>query len=243
MAAVNTADAVGGNGTSLTTPGVTPGGSDRAVFAGANTSTSHATGVNYGGSGGTALNQISTDLTYLFVGFLNAWGRAGSPAAATDAYAAFGSSQSTSSLHAAFLTGVDQVTPFGTPQATSGDSTSGTATANSAAFTSLSVGQMVIGALGIWEGFGGGISSVTGSHVVPDSYDISPEAGSVFSAGAILVGFADGSGNCTLTATINEAAPSYVAWGVIAVPVNNAAGGGGAAIAAISNYYRMMRSA
>ncbi len=125
MAAVNTVDFGSGASNTLTTsPGVTPGGSNRAVWVGTLTqgdTPNYTTGVTWNSGGSTAIDAyIGADTPFSLFGFAFAYsktfGRVGSPAALTTLTASWATDDLVFALGAFYLEDVDQTTAFGAEQ-------------------------------------------------------------------------------------------------------------------------------
>lgn len=233
MAAVNTSVGVGGSGTSLTTGSVTPSGSNTAVYAAAAGDASYASDAKYNGSGGTSLTKVSADQAMAFFngGHFNGWGAAGSPTSSTTGWTSFGAtSQGASATSYVFLTGVDPTTPFGSEQTANNLDAPVTSIVASRSLTGLNPGQLVVAGLGVLTFAAITVTANNGSTTV---VQVQQGSGGTKNSTAILYGVADGSGNLTLSALIDQGATSdLIAWALSAVPVNDAAGGGGSTISA-----------
>lgn len=233
MAAVNTSVGVGGSGTSLTTGSVTPSGSNTAVYAATAGDASYASDAKYNGSGGTSLSKVSADQAMAFFGggHFNGWGAAGSPTSSTTGYASWGAtSQGASATSYVFLTGVDPTTPFGSEQTANNLDAPVTSIVASRSLTGLNPGQLVVAGLGVLTFAAITVTANNGSTTV---VQVQQGSGGTKNSTAILYGVADGSGNLTLSALIDQGATSdLIAWALSAVPVNDAAGGGGSTISA-----------
>jgi hypothetical protein len=228
MAALNTSAGVSGSASTLTTASVTPGGSDRYVFGVTAGFFADATAFKYGGSGGTDLTQIGSDIT-LGGGALTAtfWDIAPGPSGSTTAYAAFSGSNA-NALSAAFYDTVDQTTPTEALQTNSGDNGGFAATAVATiTVTGVESGQEVV--VGVAIGVQGGptISSVVaGSDTTVVRSDFGSQSGENLTGTAILRGVAAGT-SITLSATITVSSTfGDLRWIAGARPLVSAAGAG-----------------
>lgn len=194
-------DAVDG-GTSgaatITSAGASPNGSNRLMLVCA-TGRSAADDVKTGGSGGTSLTKISSDID-LFAGafFGNVWRIFPGPTGSTTGWVDFGSGTS-SAFSILYLENVNQTTPLTTAQ-TAGPTNSSTP---SLALTGLSAGQDVRVALTVGH-LPNALTGFTpnGSTTV-DRSDLEPAAdGERQSSTLWLSGVADGSGNVTIGGTL-----------------------------------------
>lgn len=136
-----------GNVSNLTTGSWTIAGANRLLlgFIGTGTggtATTHS-GMNWGGSGGTALTQIGSTVNAGTQGRLSAW-RLTAPAAASQTlYGSWAATQDESAIGGVSLTGVDQTAPVGTSASNSG-SILGQATGNMTVTVATTAGDAVM---------------------------------------------------------------------------------------------------
>jgi hypothetical protein len=234
-ALVNISDKVAAaSTTTLTTPGVTPGGSNRAVLVFTiGESSSYATAVNYTNSGGAAINDFTgIDVRLNFASFRFAYGKAfgeiASPTSSTTIYTGFGSTFNGAVSIPVFLQDADQTDPFGTDLASAETALSSGTTTISQAFTGLTSGQLVVGALYIYDFAGtactyslnsGTTLAYTGSDQV--SADVENSIVHIVA----VKGTADGSGNCTLSADVTTTGAAGSMARMYGVPIVGAASG------------------
>lgn len=222
MAAVNTSVGIGGGGgTSLTSGSVSPGGSDRVVVTADLSDQGYSTDSKYGGSGGTSLGasiaQGLADST-LGAGSFNIRSAAG-PTGSTTMYHLWGGATDSASGSTLFLDGAGALTPLTQTDGLSSGSTS----CSTGLLTGLTAGQLVIAAVGAHGVFSGNVNSISGADVVAGSVAYGTlSGGGLTDACAWMAGFADGSGQITLAATVAEATPTLFGWRVIPFAVANA---------------------
>jgi len=231
-AAVNTFDQVSGATATITTPGVTPGGVDRAIYTfNISADSVYSTEAKYTDNSGAAItdetgSSIQMDIFAFLFAYTKSYGEAGSPNTATTIYTEF----SAAILCAAivfYLEDVDQTTPFdaeeiGTEVAISSDPQTVTDT-----FTGLTPGQLVIGCLYIYTiGDNGPVSITAGGDVEVNHGE---EAITVEAYHLNIVGFsghADGSGDFAPSFSVNMPNAGELATALIVCrPIVDAAGG------------------
>jgi len=203
----------------ITSAGASPNGSDRLMIACA-TGRSAADDLKTGGSGGTSLTKLSTDVSLFFdTWFANVWSIHQGPTGSTTGWVDFGSGTA-SAFSIVYLEGVDQTTPRTTAQ-TAGPTTSSTP---SLAFTGLSAGQVVYAAI-----MAGNLpTAVTGftenGSSTEQRADYSAVDGERQSITIWLSGTADGSGNVTLGGTFTGGV-DVCDWYMYGFGINAAASG------------------
>lgn len=202
-------DAVSG-GTSatgtITSASASPNGSNRVMYACA-TGKSAADDLKTGGSGGTSLTKISSDIGLFFDTWTcNVWRIFPGPTGSTTGWVDFGTSD-TSAFSILYLEGVNQTTPNTTAQ-TAGPTTSSTP---SLALTGLTAGQDVRVALMVGH-LPSALTTLTpnGATTV-DRVDAGPLTGERQSLTFWLSGVADGSGAVTIGGTLT-ASPDTPDW-------------------------------
>ncbi len=227
MAAVNTSVGVGGGGgADLTSGSVSPGGSDRVVLTADISDQGYSTDSKYGGSGGTSLGasiaQGLADST-IGAGYLNTRSAAG-PSGSTTMYHLWGGATISASGSSLFLDGAGALTPL-TQASGIG---AGITNCSTGLLTGLTPGQLVIAAVGAYGVFGGNVNSIASGNA--DTTVYSPAYGTLSSgataACAWMAGVADGAGELTLEADVNEAVATLFGWRVIPFAVADAGGGG-----------------
>lgn len=228
MADLVTSAGIGGTTTTLTSaaPSPNPSGDDRYMIGIACGYTADPSAFKYGGSGGTDLTQIGSDVLLNGVWGINVWGIAPGPTGATSAFANFGATAS-NALSAAFYSGVDQTGPHEGLQTASGDNGGFAATADAEiTVTGTTSGQEVAVLLGFGVGGGPTLVSVTADEettfVVRDDFEA--PAGENQGGTAVIRGVAAGS-TLTLTATITVSTTfGDLRWWAGALPLVDAAG-------------------
>lgn len=225
-------DAVDGgtSGTStITSAGASPDGDDRLMLVCA-VGRSAADDVKTGGSGGTSLTKITSDISLLFGECHgNIWRIFPGPTGSTTGWVDFGSGDS-SAFSIVYLEGADQTTPMTTAQ-TAGPTETSTP---SLALTGLAADQVVYAALMVGH-LPDSLSGFTpnGSTTVVRA-DFGPSSGSERQSCTLwLSGVADGSGAVTLGGTLTpgfDVGDCYME----GYGINAAAGGGGVPIAALA---------
>jgi len=194
-------DAVDG-GTSgaatITSAGVSPNGSNRLMLACA-TGRAAAVDLKSGGSGGTSLTKLSSDVD-LFVGafYGNVWRLLPGPTGSTTGWVDFGSGTS-SAFSIVYFENAHQTTPLTTAQ-TAGPTSSSTP---SIALTGLAASQPVTVALMV----GNLPTTITGftpnGSTTVDRSDFEPTGDAERQSSTLwLSGVADGSGNVTIGGTL-----------------------------------------
>lgn len=202
----------------ITSAGVSPGGSNRLMLACA-TGRSAADDLKSGGSGGTSLTKLSSDVNiFSSTWFGNVWRLLPGPSGSTTGWVDFGSGES-SAFSIIYLTGAHQTTPTTTAQ-TAGPTTSGTP---SIALTGLSAGQDVRVALmvGVLPNAITGITpngSTTVDRTDAGPIDVVQERQSMT---FWLSGVADGSGNVTIGGTLTPT-PDVSEWYMYGFGINAA---------------------
>lgn len=232
MANVNTSiHAQGGGGTSVTSGSVSPGGSNRVVVSVDISDQGYSTDAKFGGSGGTSLgSSIASGLadSTIGAGSVNVRRYIAVPSGSTTMYSEWGGATISASGSYLFLDGADQTTPL-TALTQTANVGAGATSCSTGALSGLNPGQLVIAAVAAHGVFGGNVNSITSGNGSTTVY--SPGYGTLSSgitdACAWMTGVADGSGNLTLTATVNEASATLFGWRVIPFAVNDASGGGG----------------
>lgn len=244
MSAYDTGAAVGGaeDGTSAETASFSPSGSDRYLFgaavAGGFGGAVDTSAFRYGGSGGTLLSQLGSDVTNGNLLTLTAWGGAG-PSGSTTAYAAYSAAAQGNAIGAASYTGVASV---GTPATNTGtDGTGGNAFYDlSVTVTGCTTGQRVVAA---FAGASTGVD-ITGFSAISGT-DIRHSAVAGLSLNAIcLVDKVAAGSSVTLDVRMTVAAPASgggLTFTALGVELNDA-GGGGASIAPKVMHYRRRRT-
>lgn len=212
-------DAVDGGTSALatiTTAGASPNGSSRVMYACAAGKLA-ASDVKSGGSGGTSLTKLSTDVNLLFdVIKANVWRIFPGPTGSTTAWVDFGTSD-TSALSVIYLEGANQTTPNTTAQ-TSGPTATSTP---SLALTGLSASQYALVSLTVGH-LATALTTLTpnGSTTV-ERVDAGPLTGERQSVTFWLSGVADGSGAVTIGGTLTPS-PDTPDWYMYGFGINAA---------------------
>jgi hypothetical protein len=225
MAAFEIAVGVGGTeeAPDATTASISPGGSDRWVFgivaAGGFSGTPDVTDMRHGGSGGTPLAQIGSDLT---VSARHAvWGLAPGPSGSTTFFGNWDTPlPQSSAVVAACFSGVDQSTPNGTAVTNSGDGETATVRA-SITVTGVVSGQMVVAGFSAFD-FNANIQSFVGANGT--TVRASGIGATIPVVGACIATKVASGTSVTLEVDITSNAANFITWGAHAVAINDAAG-------------------
>lgn len=214
-AAVGAAD----NTSTLETAAFTVGGSNRVLYvlAGSGAGTPvDASAVRWGGSGGTALTQISTTLNLGVNAKMSLWRLIAPATGSNTVHASWGSNQDERWLIAVQVQDADQTTPNGTVA-----TATGTDAAPTAAAASVS-GDLVLDFMS-WLDLGGRNLTVTDD--VPDSLQ-ELEAGAISAyegAGASRETASGTSTTCSWTLSASTGGDG--GWGIFALAINEAEAG------------------
>lgn len=208
MSAYDTGAAVGGaeDATSAETASFSPSGSDRYLFgaavAGGFGGAVDTSAFRYGGSGGTLLSQLGSDVTNGNLLTLTAWGGAG-PSGSTTVYAAYAAAAQGNAIGAASYTGVSSVGTAATNTGT--DGTGGNAFYDlSVTVTGCTPGQRVVAA---FAGSSNGVD-ITGFSALSGT-DIRHSAVAGLSLNAVcLVDKVAAGSSVTLNVRMTVAAPA-----------------------------------
>lgn len=218
---ITTSVGIGGATSTLTSGSISPSGSNRLMLAAASGQTA-ATDVKSGGSGGTSLTKINTNVSIFSGNYtFNVWSLSPGPTGSTTAWVDFGSAGA-NSLGVIYLDGVSSL---GTEQ-TAGPTTVSTvsSTVASITVTGLTSGQRVVAALGIGQ-IPDGITSVTAGANTTVYGFATGDSGERHAGAPWLTGVATGT-SLTLSATI--ALPNIfndVSWAISAWPVTDSSDG------------------
>jgi hypothetical protein len=216
--ALDAVDGGAANASTITSAGANPNGSNRFMLACA-VGLSAADDLKSGGSGGTSLTKLSSDVGLFFGTWgANVWSMVASPSGSTTGYVDFGSGNA-SAFSIVYLENVNQSTPTTTAQ-TAGPTQDA---APSLAFTGLAAGQDVRCAIM----FGSLPAAVTGftpngsSTVDRADFGLVNGIGERASATVWLSGVADGSGAVTLGGSFTPT-PDVSEWYAYGFGVNSA---------------------
>lgn len=202
------------NVASLTTASWTISGSDRilmaGVMSGAGTPVS-PNAVKWGGSGGTALTQKGSTLSFRTFGRVSQWYLIAPTASSDTLYCSWASNQDETALGGASYTGVDQSTPHGTQATATSDAGSQDPTVN----VSSASGELVVDVAAILDENGARTTLTVGASQTArvdidqvggaayESFGMSEEAG----AGTVTMSWTG------LNSILN------VGWGILGVPL------------------------
>lgn len=234
-AVVNTYDRESDNlAANITTPGVTPGGDNRAVIVFTVAQDAGVvTEVKYTNDSGAAISDYTTG-TYLLdvLGFVNAntkaFGEAGSPDTSTTIYTETASTSQVIASFPIFLEDVDQTTPFGTEFISADIDCTTSPVSPTVVISGLDPDTLIVGALVLFL-FVDTITSVTATdsdtNVLATETSVQEENRVVSITG--VWGVTDGSGDLTLSCDVVWSAGVAMQARFFGIPVNEAAGGGG----------------
>jgi hypothetical protein len=210
-----------------TTDPYTPGGSDRAVFGtiacGGFSGLPSITELRHGGSGGTVIPRVGSDLTWVGgSGSQGVFTIAPGPTGSTTLFGDWASTPLQSAIAAVHYSGVDQTTPFsGHVDATPTFANAVTTTVASVTVTGCTVGQTIVAAVCALSD-GVVLSAFTG--VAGTTLQVSDVTGT-FVGVAMLEKVATGSSE-TLSVNVNGASSAGLYWSARGARVNDAVGGG-----------------
>lgn len=209
-----------------TTGSYTPGGDDRAVFGaivcGGFSGLPSITELRYGGSGGTIIDRVGSDLTWVGGnGSHGVFAEAPGPTGSTTLFGDWAATPLQSAIAAIHYSGVDQTTPFsGHVDATPTFVNAVTTTVASVTVTGCSVGQRVCASVGALSD---GVVLSAFTPVSGTDLLVSDVTGT-FVGVAMLEKVATGSSE-TLSVNVNGASSAGLYWTVRGARVNDAAGG------------------
>ena len=209
-----------------TTGSYSPGGDDRAVFGtivcGGFSGLPSITELRYGGSGGTIIDRVGSDLTW--VGGNGAHGvfaEAPGPTGSTTLFGDWAATPLQSAIAALHYSGVDQTTPFsGHVDATPTFANAVTTTVASVTVTGCTAGQTIVAAVGALSD---GVVLSAFSAVSGTTLRVSDVTGT-FVGVAMLEKVATGSTE-TLEVNVNGSSSAGLYWTARGARVNDAAGG------------------
>lgn len=209
-----------------TTGSFSPGGSDRAIFGtivcGGFSGLPSITELRHGGSTGTVIPRVGSDLTWVGgTGSHGIFADASGPTGSTTLFGDWASTPLQSAIGAICYSGVDQTTPFsGHVDATPTLANAVTTTVASVTVTGCTVGQTIVAAVGALS------DSVTLSAftaVSGTTLRVSDVTGT-FVGVALLEKVATGTSE-TLSVNVNAGSSAGLYWTARGARVNDAAGG------------------
>jgi hypothetical protein len=206
---------------SLTSGSTTVSGSDKEllvfVLSGDGSPTTPSN-VKWQGSGGTALSQVGSTVTFSSFYYLSAWHLPGPNSASSTVYADWGGTQNIAALGGVNYTGTNGI---GTPASNSG-SFSGGATSGTASVTvSTTAGDFVIAAAAIGNSNTSTNPTATPGAGLTDVYQVE---GAQCGFMALQIVSTVASGSSTVMSVDFANAEANSPWGIIAFVINAAAG-------------------
>jgi hypothetical protein len=206
------------NVSTLETASFAIGGSNRGLlvfaFSGAGSPVA-PTSIKWGGSGGTALTQLSSTQTVTIYGRHSVWWLTAPTATTSTVYADWGSNQDERFLLCIALQDVDQVTPYNTVATSTGSTTTPTVNA-----TSVS-GDLVIDGVAFLDLSGSGRTLTAGASQT----SLQEVEGAPTTYEGVGCSYESAAGSSTtMSWSISGAVDT---WGIFALAINAATGGGG----------------
>lgn len=197
-----------------------PGGANRALFAGV--ATIHAgpptiDDAKYGGAGGTSLTRLGADETFDFGGAsVAAWGAAGSPSGSTTIWGDWSGTPLMAFTGGVFLENVNQTSPFeGYTVCQGADGGPVTTASATCTVSGMTAGQKAVAVLMCSSGSASitAVTSVAGTTLLTNQ--------AFFFNGSMAYLYREASGTSVqLDATCNQSSGSYITWKILAVRIN-----------------------